>query len=153
LKINNLKLKIMCNFKSAIVLKNGDLLHSPWTDNHEDLIDLFQLNDNTLRQNFVRVEYNPIGEIDELSKYNLKIDESNIPDWFEKVKEKAERKLAVIVKNMIVKDNKKILIGNAFIVCGNAKIKNIKTARIISICGSAQVKYICDSARIIKDNR
>ena len=27
----------MCQFKSAIVLRNGDILHSQWTDSHEDL--------------------------------------------------------------------------------------------------------------------
>ena len=37
----------MCKFYSAIVLKNGDLLHDVHLTSHEDIIDLYGLNDNT----------------------------------------------------------------------------------------------------------
>jgi hypothetical protein len=32
----------MCQFKSAIVLKNGDVIHSEYTDLHENLIDMME---------------------------------------------------------------------------------------------------------------
>ena len=35
----------MCKFYSAIVMKNGDLLHNQSLMSHEDIIDMFEIND------------------------------------------------------------------------------------------------------------
>lgn len=50
----------MCQFLSAIVLKNGDVLHSPLLDSHSELVQLFQLPDSRLHhQHFAKVEFTP----------------------------------------------------------------------------------------------
>ena len=75
----------MCNFLSAIVLSNGDVLTAPeYTDSHEDLILHFGLEncDNSRCQHFVRVEFTP-EKIDDPDSYTLKIDdEGGAPQWF-----------------------------------------------------------------------
>jgi len=49
----------MCNFLSAIALRNGDIFCDPAsTDSHEDLIEYKGLVNND-KETFVRVEYVP----------------------------------------------------------------------------------------------
>jgi len=141
----------MCQFKSAIVLRNGDVQWSPFTDSHEDLINIAGLADTELgRRQFVRVEYKS-HDVTDIEKYKLVIDQDEVPDWFdEKMRERTSDFLRGIVERMIISTGThKILIGGQYIVCGDARVKSIKTANVVYICGSATVKYIGGSATVM----
>ena len=105
----------MCQFKSAIVLKNGDVIHNEWIDSHEDLVTLYNLKDEG-KEEFVRVEYVPEDTPSNLDKYALKVDEKETPDWFNP--EKTERKLRAIVKKMIITGDVSMIVGKRVILDG-----------------------------------
>jgi hypothetical protein len=81
-------------------MKNGDLLHNENLMSHEDIIRLFNINDTQVNcDKFVRIEFAPNDTIDYsyIEKYELKVDESNVPDWFEKHREYIINQLKEIV--------------------------------------------------------
>ncbi len=52
----------MCNFLSALGLRNGDVLTHPMLDSHSDLVRYFKLHDNTAYlDRFAKVELTPRG--------------------------------------------------------------------------------------------
>ena len=77
----------MCNFFSAIVLKNGEIVYDLNTSSHEDLIEKAGLKDDTAdadKLTFARIEIVP-GDDDfftEQKNWYLKIDQSITPTWF-----------------------------------------------------------------------
>ena len=115
----------MCQFKSFILLKNGDILHNDFIQSHEDLITLFNINDNNAlsTRNFVRCEFVPkpdkkgIIHYDKPDTYVLIIDEQHCPDWVEVLKEQTIDRMKTIIKGYIVKDAK-ILVSKFAIITG-----------------------------------
>ena len=80
----------MCKFYSAIVMRNGDVLHNEHLMNHEDIINLFNINDSQINcESFVRVEFRPVNDSDlpDIEKYKLMIDEGSTPEWFDQFRE------------------------------------------------------------------
>ena len=141
----------MCRFKSAIVTKTGELYHNNFLDSHEDLIDLYGLNDNGIRDNFIRIEYYPIGteRLDDIKKYELHIDENEIPEWFDDtMKNKIERKLKTIIKGMIISDNKKIIVGKSVILTGDAVINKIQNCVVLAMYENSQVNVMYDNSQV-----
>jgi len=122
----------MCKFYSAIVMKNGDLLHDVNLTSHEDIIDLYGLKDNSQRNNFVRVEFTPDDEKDfaDIEKYKLNVDENVTPDWFERHREYVLSRLTDIVKNRIITSDKKLLTGGLYII-KDCHIDKIKCAMVV----------------------
>jgi hypothetical protein len=150
--------KTMCQFLSAIVSRNLEIYWSPFTDSHEDLIDLFQIKDRMINSNFVRVEYisqnNKYWDID---SYKLRLDEMEECKWYEENRELIKEKLNEILKKIIlIGETREILIGGKFILkdCNIGKIKNCFVlsisgkSQVESISGSAQVEYISGSAQV-----
>ena len=146
----------MCKFKSGIVLRDERnkggfaLLMSPWTESHSDLIAMNDLRDDG-KLRFARVEFSPpsYAELHLPEKYALRIDERRTPDWFdEEMKAAVADKMRGYIKSIIVTDDRKILIGGQFIVCGQAKICEVKTCAIQSVSGSASIGSVYGSARI-----
>ena len=115
----------MCKFYSAIVLKNGDIIHNPWTTSHQDLIEEFNINDNNgYTQRFVKIEFYPEdqNDIDDETKYVLRVDENETPDWFTEIIDSVTEKMMVIIKNMIIKNQTlKVLTGKC-IILSNSKV-------------------------------
>ena len=112
----------MCNFKSAIVLKEPrnkggfTLLHNSLTDSHSELIEYHKLRDDGVLR-FARVEFVPGNDWSNISGYKLKIDEKRTPDWFdEDMKLAVTEKMASIVKAMIVPEGMDYLLGGSWIV-------------------------------------
>jgi hypothetical protein len=123
----------MCKFYSAIVMKNGDLLHNENLMSHEDIIDLFNINDSKINcDKFVRVEFSPDNDSDlpDITKYKLRVDESVTPDWFEKHREYTIERLTGIVKNRLITGDLKLLTGGLYVV-NNAKINRMKFAVVV----------------------
>ena len=67
----------MCNFKSALVLKNKIFMPLDY-DVHEQMIKELGLDDKTSSPNFVRVEITPIDG--DIFNHNLKTERENIND-------------------------------------------------------------------------
>ena len=149
----------MCDFLSAIVLKNGDVLHNLKIDSHEELIKLNNLRDNR-EGNFARVEFSPISNnYDKPKKYVFKIDESITLDWFnDSMKEKTISKLSSIIKRMIVTKNTPLLKDGVFILSDSVIVDEIRdcfikamcgSSKVVKMCGSSKVDYMHDSSKIV----
>ena len=148
----------MCKFYSAIVMKNGDLLHNENLMSHEDIIDLFNINDSQTNCNkFVRVEFSPDNDSDlpDISKYKLNADESVVPDWFEKHREYITERLTDIVKNRIISGSHKLLTGGLYVV-KDAEIGRIKSAIVVylqnsqvnTMLGNSQVNVMWENSQV-----
>ena len=122
----------MCRFKSALVVRTGEVLHSPLTDRHEDLIEAFNLTDDGL-DNFVRVELIPKDDYFDLDKYEFKIDQDIIPGWFLEgdCQERVITSLKDAVKQMIITDSRKTVLGGGWLVNKEGRIGNLRLGRII----------------------
>ena len=135
-------------------MKNGDLLHNPWTDSHEDLVRLFKLNDKPATNGeprFARVEFNPddTRTADKIDSYKLTIDESRTPAWFDDaMKKSVTDKLRLIVSEMIIKGDADLLCGGAYILAKGAKISCVKNARILVMCESSNVGEMWESSKV-----
>ena len=137
----------MCKFKSAIVLKNGDVLHNQWVDSHEELITLNNLNDNG-RGDFVRIEYIPQDRmLHEFSKYKLVVDENETPEWFEKHREKVENKMKAIIKNMIISEHTDLIVGRRVIVKPGVNIHTIRFC-VIEMLENSQVNRMWENSQV-----
>ena len=144
----------MCQFKSAIITKSGDVLHSHFTDSHEDLIRLFKLNDTSDvrgEPRFARVEFKPDSKIDlgDASKYTLLIDEARTPEWFDDaMKISVENKLRLIVEGMIITGNVDMLVGGKYILAKGAHVSCIKNCLIEVMLGSSNVGEMLESSKV-----
>jgi len=136
----------MCSFKSAIVLKNGDLLHLDGVDSHEDVLSYFKIKDNG-NDSFCRVEFVPGEDLCDLDQYKFEIDQER-PDWFtESLEKKSVSRLKVIVNKYVVREDRDVLpVG--FYILGNVVIKNAGYATIEN-AGHATIKDAGDAT--IKD--
>jgi len=136
----------MCNFKSAVVTRNGKFLHNAFLDSHEDIVDLFNLHDNGI-DNFVRVEFIPRGKFWEIDNYKFRIDENEVPSWWAKeLEEKTVQNLRKIIKNMIISGERKILVGGKYILY-NAKINKIANC-VIQTMDNSQVNKMFDKSQV-----
>ncbi len=140
----------MCNFKSAIVVRDEKckggfrLLLSPWTESHSELCIIHKLNDGP-RLYFARVEFSPpsMDAAHLIDGYKLNIDEERTPEWFDaEMKEAVADRLRDYVKSIIIDGDVKLLIGGQFIVAPNAKIECAHSMVINAICGGT-VSAIC----------
>ena len=127
----------MCSFKSAVILKNGDLLHLDGVDSHEDVLSYFKIKDNG-NDSFCRVEFVPGEDLCDLDQYKFEIDQER-PDWFtESLEKKSVSRLKVIVNKYVVREDRDVLpVG--FYILGNVVIKNAGCATIKS-AGNATIE-------------
>ena len=138
----------MCKFYSAIVMKNGDILHDVHLSSHEDIIDLFNLKDDSIRDNFIRVEYTPdeTSDLPYIEKYKLRVDEGSIPDWFEEHKEYVEQRLRDIVTKRIITSDQKFLTGGLYVV-KDCHIDRMKCAVVVYMQNS-QVNVMWGNSQV-----
>lgn len=134
----------MCNFLSALVTRQGELLCNPFLNSHEDLIDYFKVNDKTLSENFVRIEYRPRFSLKkqegenalnyfDIDKYVLKVDETNIPEWFLEYKPRIIEELQQKLSNMIIDEVVDKPLCNGVYMVRNSHISWIRYAKIITL--------------------
>ena len=141
----------MCNFLSAIVMKNGDLITNPqFTDSHEDLLAANNIRDGLAQQGtFARIEFTPpedLSTIQDLATWNLKVGEKVEPDWFDAPAVRA--KLEDRVRRMFIDDEREFLLGGVYILLDGAKIKKVKNSRIVMMLGSSQVGAMRGSSMV-----
>ena len=151
----------MCKFKSAIVLRNGDILHNPYTDSHEDLIRLRKLDDSSQFINrFVRVEFSPPDNstLTDVSTYVLKVDEYSTPDWFNDIWDGVIERLRDIVRQMIVDHDEDVIIGRA-VILGKINVNKLINCLVVNAgyamiqdAGSATIRHAGSATIINKQN-
>ena len=133
----------MCKFYSAIVMRNGDLLHNENLTSHEDLIRLFNINDTQANcDKFVRVEFCPDDYKDYplIEKYKLNIDEESCPEWFEKHREYVTERLKEIVSKRIVTSHQKIITGGLYVIA-DCVIDKVIAAEVVYLSGTVTENY------------
>lgn len=77
----------MCNFKSGLIFKNRVELTPMYNDSHARTLESLNIEDNTINASkmFVRAELLPNGdETTDVSKWEFKVDQDILPDWYEK---------------------------------------------------------------------
>ena len=146
----------MCEFKSGIVLRDESLkggfklLMSPWTESHSDLIQMYNLRDDS-RLRFARVEFKPptMDDADKPDTYKLRIDEDRCPEWFDdEMKESVSDRMRTYIKSIIIKNDVCLLIGGQFILSGKAKIETAKNCIITAMLDSSNVGEMRDSSNV-----
>ena len=140
------------------MLKNGDVLTHPMLDSHADLVTYFKLPDtNAHIRHFAKVELVPVDWTDPAT-WTWRVDEPTIPRWFAAVAAEAEATLRARAAKMILKDGEHALIvDGCWIVAGTAKVRDIRSGRIMrvqdtaslqNVWGSATVRDVGDSATV-----
>lgn len=148
----------MCNFLSALVVKNGTVLSHPMLDSHSDLVRYFKMPDTSAHhQHFAKVELTP-DDLMDVSTWRFRLDEDTTPGWWEDVAARAEAELRKRAGAMILRAGEHdLIVDGCWIVGGTAKIRDIRSGRILrvqdtaelhGVCGSAQVRSVCGSAQV-----
>ena len=148
----------MCQFISAVVLKNGDVLSHPYLDSHSDLVKYFKLPDATAHhQHFAKVELTPVDWLD-VSTWQWKLDADTAPGWWDDVKAQAESTLRARAEKMILKTGThELIVDGCWIVGGDAVVRDIRSGwirrvqdkgQLINVRGSATVQNVGDSATV-----
>ena len=139
----------MCNFLSALVLRNGDVLTHPMLDGHADLVTYFKLPDTTAYvQHFAKVELRPLDWGD-VATWGWELDEETAPAWWADVAGGAEAELRARAARMILREGEHCLIvDGCWIVSGTAVVLDVRAGRIVRVGGSAQIHDVWDSAQI-----
>jgi hypothetical protein len=132
-------------------MKSGEILCDPeHTDSHEDLLVANNIRDgHAQRGRFARIEFTPPPhdqDITDLSLWKAKIDESEVPEWFDRVS--VREKMEAIVRRMIVDDERPLLLGGCWIVVGDAKIRKVLGARLVMVWGNATVSHVRGNATV-----
>ncbi len=136
----------MCKFYSAIVSKNGELYHNPFSTSHEEIIDSCDLRDDPAL--ICRVEFYPKDEKDvfDYKKYQLHFDQEK-PEWItDQMESDIIKKLKVIIKNMIITQDKKYLIGKC-VILKDCKIGSIKNSVVYNMINS-QVNEMWENSQV-----
>jgi len=136
----------MCKFYSAILTVSGEVLHDIHTTSHEDLINLFGLNDDKAGR-FCKLEYTSENLFD-LSTYSLRADEDIKPEWVtDAMLEAAEKKLHQIVRKRIITEDRELLMGGIFVVAEDVKINNVRNA-VIEVIRNSIVNVMQDNSTV-----
>ena len=139
----------MCQFFSALVLRNGDVLHHPMLDSHADLVTYFGLPDATAyHQHFAKVELTPVDWFD-ASTWTFRLDEETAPGWWADVAIGVEATLRATAARMIVMSGtKRLIVDGCWIIGGTAVIHDVRGGRLLRVGGAAQVHGVRDSAQV-----
>lgn len=97
--ISNTKIKrrdkIMCQFKSGVILKNKVVLTPEGNESHSDLLDDLGIDDNHMNasKKLVRAELIPKNDdkMTDVKEWRYKVDQDIVPDWYEKDPERYEK--------------------------------------------------------------
>ena len=140
----------MCQFLSAVVLRNGDVLTHPMLDSHSDLVLYLGLPDTTAyHQHFAKVELTPASNWLDPATWTFRLDEETAPSWWEDVATGVEETLRQRASRMILRTGKKrLIVDGCWIVGGDAVISDVRAGRIVRVQDSAQIRGVWGSAQI-----
>ena len=142
----------MCNFLSAILMRDGTLHCAPeYTDSHETLLAAACIRDGYAQTDrFVRLEYLPPDDPTQLDQWTWRVDEPSAPDWLtDEVREDTERQLLSRVKRMLVTDERSTVLGGCWIICDGGRINRLVGGRIALVTkGANLVRANLDGANL-----
>ena len=135
----------MCKLKSAIILK--DSIFIPDYDSHTQMLEELGIKDTKANAEklFIRAELYPAnGDVfSPIENWVFKVDQDITPEWY--VENYDKERMYNAVKKW-AKDRIHIGVDGLKINAGaNHFIKDCKN---VEVCGSASIKYVCDSAII-----
>ena len=156
----------MCQFFSCIVLKNKVLFDKD-IDNHTNLLEKYNIKDDSQTPNFVRVELTPPTPMRlsaPISNWMFRVDQDFRPEWFDEIKARrmTEKALASIFDQVVVTNGhfdiysgRCIAVDSASVEAfGSASVEAFDSASVkafdsasVKACGSASVKA-CGSASV-----
>jgi hypothetical protein len=143
----------MCQFKSAIVLK--DKIVCPLdVDSHSTILESLGIADNNEFPNFVRIEMTPKdGDVfnHDLANWELEVDQDFKPDWFDPAKAEEHMKKyhmpEVFERFIIDREVQEIKEGRWYMK--NGIIRNLSgTAIIEQMWGNSQVNVMRESSQV-----
>ena len=139
----------MCQFLSALVLRNGDVLSHPMLDSHADLVTYFKLPDTSAKvHHFAKVELVPVDWLDPAT-WTWTVDENVLPIWWDEVAEAAEATLRARAARMILVDGThRLIVDGSWLIGGTAIVHDVRGGRILNVRDSAQIYDVRDSAQI-----
>ena len=141
----------MCNFLSVLILRDGSVRHHPMLDSHSDLVTYFKLPDeNPHIPYFAKAELTPTTDWTDASTWAWRIDEAVAPVWLTSDVEKAaEDATRAIAQRMVITDGEhRLIVDGCWIIAGTAKIRDVRSGRIVRVQGSATISNVGDSASI-----
>jgi hypothetical protein len=118
-------------------------------DHHSDLITYFKLPDTSAyHQHFAKVELTPVDWMD-TSTWRFRLDEESSPGWWEDVAAAAEKELRARADKMILRDGEhQLIVDGCWIVGGTAKVRDIRSGRIVRVQDTAMLSGVGGSARV-----
>ena len=139
----------MCQFLSALVLRNGDVLTHPMLDSHSDLVTYFRLPDtDAYISHFAKVELTPRDWLDPAS-WAWRVDEPTLTAWWADVATGAEATLRARAERMVLRDGEhQLIVDGCWIDGGSAVVRDVRAGRIVRVKGSAQIHRVGGSAQI-----
>ena len=115
----------MCKFLSGIVLRNGDVLTSEYTDSHDLIVESAGLRERNspAEMGWVKVEYTSKTLLD-IDTYKLTVDKTDVPAWFdgemcEYVTAKMRR---IATKCILDRGEITILLGGKWVIGGTVNV-------------------------------
>jgi hypothetical protein len=141
----------MCQFFSAVLTKNGDLLYNLVLNSHEEIIELFKIKDTQAAffgQNFVRLEFVPdlTKNLSKPEAWTLKLDERETPEWYDP--DKAQEKCWDVISGIVVSDERETLTTGHYILTENAVVKKVINSHILFMNGRSKVEKMYSSSKV-----
>ena len=141
----------MYNFLSGIVLKNGDLITSEYTDSHDLLVLSAGLKERKYPQEmgWIKVKYASDNPCD-IETYELTVDETDTPEWFDSdMREKITAKMHRLVSKCILTEGEiPLLLGGKWVLGGIVNVKQAYSANIICMWGTSQVGTMRENSQV-----
>ena len=143
----------MCEFFSALVTRQGEMIWDPATDSHTDLIDSCGLRnvEDSECSYFAKIEFTPSSrdKADEIDGYTLRVDEYNEPGWFDdEMRENIIKKCRSIVSRMILTGEHKCILSGKYIIGKGAKIGRTVNSNIVAMLESSKVGEMLESSQV-----
>ena len=144
----------MCKFPSFIIDKKGKVYGDGTIDEHDKIIDKYNLKESADSKTWVRIECEPKDQDifnTKPSNWAIMVDEQNIPDWFERQRKtlyepKIFKALKKVLSEMLFLDQEiDVLDGKRFFL-KNCKITKVTEGIPIVLYGSSVVQEMYGSS-------
>jgi len=140
-------------FKSAIVLKGGEVVSLTTSDSHEDIIEYLGLKDEGKERTWCRVEFAPttVKDLWNVDKYKLRLDETHIEEleWYEDIKETVLERMKVLATRQLITTQVRRLGYGIFYLGKGAEVSNVDHC-LIPVMKNAHVTCKLANSRILQ---
>ena len=134
----------MCNFFSCLLKKTGEVLSLPYTDSHDELIRVYQLDDSIIGvRNWMRIEIRPpLDDVfnTHLYEWKIHIDEYIKEEWYLRNKIKYDKDLRSALRSawktaIIVDRTEKTIKNRRVFIGGNGIVEYVGNNGIVEYVG------------------